>query len=49
VPRTALNGDVLDGLVELVNDRWVLTQHGRLMANDISTRLIISPTVAQDG
>jgi len=27
----------------------VLTQHGRLMANDISTRLIISPTVAQDG
>ena len=49
VPRAALNGDLLDGLVELVNDRWVLTQHGRLMANDISTRLIISPTVAQDG
>ena len=46
VPRKALDGDVLDGLVELRDDRWVLTRNGRLMANEISTRLIVPPTVA---
>jgi len=49
VPRQSLDGESLEGLVELVNDRWVLTQRGRLMANEISTRLIVSPTVAGDG
>ena len=46
MPRKALDGDVLDGLVELRDDRWVLTRNGRLMANEISTRLIVPPTVA---
>jgi|TARA_B000000557_G_scaffold215960_1_gene182736 coproporphyrinogen III oxidase-like Fe-S oxidoreductase len=48
VPREALDGDVLDGLVELRDDRWVLTRTGRLMANEISTRLIVPSTVAGD-
>jgi coproporphyrinogen III oxidase-like Fe-S oxidoreductase len=48
VPREALDGDVLNGLVELRDDRWVLTRNGRLMANEISTRLIVPPTVAGD-
>jgi len=39
VPLDALDGDELPGLVERQNDRWVLTRSGRLMANDISTRL----------
>ena len=39
VPIDALDGDELPGLVECRNDRWVLTRSGRLMANDISTRL----------
>lgn len=48
VDRQSLDGEALAGLVELVNDRWVLTRDGRLMANEISTRLIVSPTVARD-
>lgn len=39
VPREALDGEALPGVVELHNDRWVLTQRGRLMANDVSLRL----------
>ncbi len=39
VPLDALDGDVLPGLVERSDDRWVLTRSGRLMANEISTRL----------
>ena len=39
VPLDALDGDALPGLVERRDDRWVLTRSGRLMANEISTRL----------
>jgi oxygen-independent coproporphyrinogen-3 oxidase len=39
VPLDALDGDALPGLVERHGDRWVLTRRGRLMANDIATRL----------
>ncbi len=39
VPTDALDGDALPGLVERSGDRWVLTRRGRLMANEISTRL----------
>jgi putative oxygen-independent coproporphyrinogen III oxidase len=39
VPRDALDGDALDDLVEARGDRWVLTRHGRLMANEVSVRL----------
>ncbi len=39
VPLEALDGDELPGLVERRGDRWVLTRRGRLMANEISTRL----------
>jgi oxygen-independent coproporphyrinogen-3 oxidase len=39
VPVDVLDGDALPGLVERVDDRWVLTRAGRLLANDIATRL----------
>jgi len=39
VDRQALDGDALPGLVELHDDRWVLTQRGRLMANEVAIRL----------
>ncbi|MEO6570018.1 MAG: radical SAM family heme chaperone HemW [Ilumatobacteraceae bacterium] len=39
VPLDALDGDDLPGLVERHADRWVLTRSGRLLANEISTRL----------
>ena len=39
VPVDALDGDEFPGLVERREDRWVLTRQGRLMANDIATRL----------
>ena len=39
VPREALDGDDLPGLVELHDDRWTLTQRGRLMANEVALRL----------
>ena len=39
VPLDALDGDALPGMVVRRGDRWVLTQSGRLMANEISTRL----------
>ncbi|MEQ8435946.1 MAG: radical SAM family heme chaperone HemW [Ilumatobacter fluminis] len=39
VPLDALDGDELPGLVERAGDRWVLTRAGRLMQNDIATRL----------
>jgi hypothetical protein len=39
VPHDALDGSELDGLVDRVGDRWVLTRSGRLLANEISTRL----------
>jgi oxygen-independent coproporphyrinogen-3 oxidase len=39
VPLDALDGDDLPGLVRRHGDRWVLTVRGRLMANEISTRL----------
>ena len=39
VPSDALDGDELPGLIERRGDRWVLTRRGRLMANEISTRL----------
>ncbi len=40
VPSDALDGDALPGLVERVDDRWVLTRAGRLMANEISLHLV---------
>lgn len=39
VPLDALAGHQLPGLVERAGDRWVLTRRGRLMANEIATRL----------
>ena len=39
VPHDALDGCELDGLVDRVGDRWVLSRAGRLLANEISTRL----------
>jgi oxygen-independent coproporphyrinogen-3 oxidase len=39
VAISALDGDTLPGLVERRDDRWVLTRRGRLMANEVSTRL----------
>ena len=39
VPIEALDGDELPGLVERRGDRWMLTQRGRLMANEVSLRL----------
>ncbi len=39
VPLDALDGDQLPGLVERRSDRWVLTRHGRLMANAVSLHL----------
>ncbi|MGH9134142.1 MAG: radical SAM family heme chaperone HemW [Ilumatobacteraceae bacterium] len=39
VPVDALDGAELDGLVDRVGDRWVLTRSGRLLANEVSLRL----------
>ena len=39
VPLEVLDGDALPGLVDRIGDRWVLTRPGRLLANDIATRL----------
>ena len=39
VPVEALDVEGLDGLVKAAGDRWVLTRSGRLLANEISTRL----------
>ncbi|HWM19161.1 MAG TPA: radical SAM family heme chaperone HemW [Ilumatobacteraceae bacterium] len=39
VPADALDGGELDGLVDRIGDRWVLTRAGRLLANEISLRL----------
>ncbi len=39
VPVDSLDGDSLDGLVDRIGDRWVLTRSGRLLANAISLRL----------
>ena len=39
VPFDVLDGDELPGLVAARDGRWVLTRAGRLMANEISTRL----------
>ena len=39
VPLAALDGDEMPGLVERVGDRWVLTRAGRLLQNEIATRL----------
>jgi putative oxygen-independent coproporphyrinogen III oxidase len=39
VPLDALDGDEMPGLVENVGDRWVLTRAGRLLQNEIATRL----------
>jgi len=41
VPTTSLPVEQLEGFVEVVGERAVLTQKGRLMANDIATRLIV--------
>jgi oxygen-independent coproporphyrinogen-3 oxidase len=45
VPIEVLDGDALPGLVERHDDRWVLTVRGRLMANEISTRLRVPDPV----
>lgn len=45
VPVAVLDGDELPGLVERRGDRWVLTTRGRLMANEISTRLRVPDPV----
>jgi putative oxygen-independent coproporphyrinogen III oxidase len=39
VPHETLAGDELAGLVERSGDRWVLTRHGRLLANEVAVRL----------
>ncbi len=39
VPLDALPGAELPGLVDRIGDRWVLTRRGRLLANEIATRL----------
>jgi len=39
VPLDALDGEQLPGLVERLDDRWVLTRRGRLMANAVSLHL----------
>lgn len=39
VPRSALDAESLEGLVETVGDRVVLTRNGRLLANEVSLRL----------
>lgn len=39
VPASALDTEGLDGLVEPAGDRLVLTRAGRLLANELSTRL----------
>jgi putative oxygen-independent coproporphyrinogen III oxidase len=39
VPSDTLDGDVLTGLVERHDDRWVLTRAGRLLANEVAVRL----------
>lgn len=41
VPIDSLDGDALPGIVERDGDRWVLTRRGRLMANEVSTHLIV--------
>lgn len=40
VPLEALDGAALPGLVERRDDHWVLTRSGRLLANEIATRLV---------
>ncbi len=40
VPVASLDADGLDGLVERLEDRWVLTPEGRLLANEVSLRLV---------
>jgi oxygen-independent coproporphyrinogen-3 oxidase len=39
VPREALDGNTLGDLVEVQDDRWVLTRRGRLLANEVAVRL----------
>ena len=39
VPLDALDGDQFPGLVERTGDRWTLTRAGRLMQNELATRL----------
>ena len=41
VPVEVLDGEALPGLVRREGDRWVLTRSGRLLANDIATRLVV--------
>lgn len=44
VPTTAFSPDdrsLLEGLIELHEDRYVLTRAGRLMANEVSMRLSV--------
>ena len=41
VPLERLDGEALPGIVERQGDRWVLTRRGRLMANEVSTHLIL--------
>ena len=39
VPVGALDPKTLEGLVEVVDERIVLTQRGRLLGNEVSLRL----------
>jgi putative oxygen-independent coproporphyrinogen III oxidase len=39
VPEGALDADEVPGLVDHVGDRWVLTLQGRLLTNEVATRL----------
>ncbi len=39
VPVGALDPKTLEGLVEVVGERIVLTQRGRLLGNEVSLRL----------
>jgi oxygen-independent coproporphyrinogen-3 oxidase len=49
VPVEALDGDDLPGLVTRRGDRWVLTPEGRLLANEVSLRLVTAPRTAGRG
>jgi putative oxygen-independent coproporphyrinogen III oxidase len=49
VPVETLPADDLDGLIEVVGDRAVLTLRGRLLANEVALRLTPTPRLRRSG